>query len=113
MEKFAEWAKKNIRTGNIVVLETTTNVWTTYDIVAALASRVLVANAAEVGEIANAAGEDGQGRCQTPVEAADRRDRSGGVGAADACAGTACFCFVSSSLGEDQHHTCTCSAVQV
>jgi transposase len=29
-------------------------VWTTYDIVAALASRVLVANAAEVGEIANA-----------------------------------------------------------
>ena len=54
MEKFAEWAKKNIRTGDIVVLETTTNVWTTYDIVAALASRVLVANAAEVGEIANA-----------------------------------------------------------
>jgi len=53
-EKFPEWAKKNIRTGDIVVLETTTNVWTTYDIVAPLASRVLVANAAEVGEIANA-----------------------------------------------------------
>lgn len=54
VEKFPEWAKKNIRTGDIVVLETTTNVWTTYDIVAPLASRVLVANAAEVGEIANA-----------------------------------------------------------
>src|SRR3990172_6548603 len=53
-EKFPEWAKKNVRTGDIVVLETTTNVWTTYDIVAPLASRVLVANAAEVGEIANA-----------------------------------------------------------
>ncbi len=53
-EKFPEWAKKNIRRGDIVVLETTTNVWTTYDIVAPLASRVLVANAAEVGEIANA-----------------------------------------------------------
>ena len=53
-EKFPEWAKKNIRSGDIVVLETTTNVWTTYDIVAALASRVLVANAAEVGEIAQA-----------------------------------------------------------
>lgn len=52
--KFPEWAKKNIRSGDIVVLETTTNVWTTYDIVAPLASRVLVANAAEVGEIANA-----------------------------------------------------------
>jgi transposase len=53
-EKFPEWAKKNIRTGDIVVLETTTNVWATYDIVAPLASRVLVANAAEVEEIAKA-----------------------------------------------------------
>jgi len=53
-EKFPEWAKKNIRAGEIVVLETTTNVWTIYDIVVPLASRVLVANAAEVGEIANA-----------------------------------------------------------
>ncbi len=53
-EKFPEWAKQNIRAGDIIVLETTTNVWTTYDIVAALASRVLVANAAEVKEIANA-----------------------------------------------------------
>jgi len=54
LEKFPEWAKKNIRQGDIVVLETTTNVWTIYDIVAPLASRVLVANAAEVGEIAGA-----------------------------------------------------------
>lgn len=54
IEKFPEWAKKNIRAGDIVVLETTTNVWTIYDIVVPLASRVLVANAAEVGEIAGA-----------------------------------------------------------
>jgi transposase len=54
IEKFPEWAKKNIREGDIVVLETTTNVWTVYDIVAALASRVLVANAAEVWELAGA-----------------------------------------------------------
>jgi transposase len=54
IEKFPEWAKQNIRPGDIVVLETTTNVWTIYDIVAPLASRVLVANAAEVGEIAGA-----------------------------------------------------------
>ncbi len=54
LEKFPEWAKKNIHSGDIVVLETTTNVWTTYDIVAPLASRVLVANAAEVGEIVKA-----------------------------------------------------------
>jgi len=54
IDKFPEWAKQNIRPGDIVVLETTTNVWTIYDIVAPLASRVLVANAAEVGEIAGA-----------------------------------------------------------
>jgi transposase len=54
IERFPEWAKKNIRKGDIVVLETTTNVWATYDIVAPLAGRVLVANAAEVEEIAKA-----------------------------------------------------------
>ena len=54
IEKFPEWAKKNIGRGDIVVLETTTNVWVVYDIVASLAGRVLVANAAEVKEIANA-----------------------------------------------------------
>ena len=54
IERFPEWAKKNIGEGDIVVLETTTNVWATYDIVAPLASRVLMANAAEVEEIAKA-----------------------------------------------------------
>lgn len=54
IEKFPEWAKKNLRQGDIVVLETTTNVWVVYDIVVPLAGRVLVANAAEVKEIANA-----------------------------------------------------------
>ncbi|HET9906896.1 MAG TPA: IS110 family transposase [Anaerolineales bacterium] len=54
IEKFPEWVKKNIRPGDIVVLETTTNVWTIYDIVAPLASRVLVANAAEVWELTGA-----------------------------------------------------------
>jgi transposase len=52
IEKLPEWAKKNIGEGDIVVLETTTNVWIVYDIVVALASRVLVANAAEVWELA-------------------------------------------------------------
>jgi len=54
IEKFPEWAKKNIREGDIVVLETTTNVWVVYDMVVPLASRVLVANAAEVWELAGA-----------------------------------------------------------
>jgi len=52
--KFPEWAKRNLRAGDIVVLETTTNVWATYDIVAPLVSRVLVANASAMGEIVGA-----------------------------------------------------------
>ena len=54
IEKFSEWAQKNLREGDMVVLETTTNVWETYDLVARLVSRVLVANAAVVGEIVGA-----------------------------------------------------------
>jgi transposase len=54
IEKFPDWAKKNFCEGDIVVLETTTNVWETYDIVAPLVSRVLVANAGAVGEIVGA-----------------------------------------------------------
>ena len=52
--KFPEWAQKNLSEGDIVVLETTTNVWETYDIVAPLVSRVLVANASGMGEIVGA-----------------------------------------------------------
>jgi len=54
IQKFPEWAAKNLRQGDIVILETTTNVWETYDVVARLVSRVLVANAAAVGEIVGA-----------------------------------------------------------
>jgi transposase len=52
--KFPEWAKQNLREGDIVILETTTNVWETYDIVSPLVSRVLVANASDMGEIVGA-----------------------------------------------------------
>jgi len=54
IQKFPEWAVKNLRQGDIVILETTTNVWETYDVVAPLVSRVLVANASAVGEIVGA-----------------------------------------------------------
>jgi transposase len=52
--KYPEWAQKNLREGDIVILETTTNVWETYDIVAPLVSHVLVANASAMGEIVGA-----------------------------------------------------------
>ena len=52
--KLPEWAARNLHQGDIVVLETTTNVWETYDVIVPLVSRVLVANASAVGEIVGA-----------------------------------------------------------
>ena len=45
MEKFREWAAANLCAGDAVVIETTTNVWDVYDIVAPLVSYVVVAHA--------------------------------------------------------------------
>jgi transposase len=54
MGKLREWAGANLRSGDAVVLETTTNVWDIYDIVAPLATRTLVAHAGAVRQIAEA-----------------------------------------------------------
>jgi transposase len=54
MEQFREWARANLRVGDAVVLETTTNVWDVYDIVAPLVSYAVVAHAGGVRQIAEA-----------------------------------------------------------
>jgi len=54
MEKLREWAKANLRKGDAVVIETTTNVWDVYDIVEPLVSYVVVAHAGGVRQIAEA-----------------------------------------------------------
>jgi len=54
MVKFREWASANLREGDGVVLETTTNVWDIYDTVAPLATRTVVAHAGAVRQIAEA-----------------------------------------------------------
>ena len=54
IEKFREWAGKNLWDTDEVVLETTTNVWDVYDIVAPLVKRTLVAHARAVRQIAEA-----------------------------------------------------------
>ena len=54
MERFQEWAIANLRGGDAVVIETTTNVWDIYDIIAPLVSRVVVAHAGGVRQIAEA-----------------------------------------------------------
>jgi len=54
IEKFREWAAANLHQGDAVVLETTTNVWDIYDIVAPLVSCTVVAHAGGVRQIAEA-----------------------------------------------------------
>ena len=54
MDKFEGWAVANLREGDAIVLETTTNVWDIYDIVTPLVSRAVVAHAGGVIQIAEA-----------------------------------------------------------
>jgi len=54
LEKFREWAQANLRPGDAAIIETTTNVWDIYDIVAPLVSYAVVAHAGGVRQIAEA-----------------------------------------------------------
>ncbi len=54
MSRFPDWAAKNLKPGDAVVIEATSNVWDIYDIVAPLVSKTLVANAHKVRQIAEA-----------------------------------------------------------
>lgn len=54
MHQFRNWAVNNLRAGDAVVIETTTNVWDIYDIVAPLVTRTVVAHAGAVRQIAEA-----------------------------------------------------------
>jgi transposase len=54
MSQFRTWAGNNLHAGDAVVIETTTNVWDIYDIVAPLVTRAVVAHAGAVRQIAEA-----------------------------------------------------------
>ncbi len=49
-----DWLKKNLRSTDHVVIESTTNAWHVYDLLAPLAERVVVANPIQVKQIAKA-----------------------------------------------------------
>ncbi len=54
ISRFRAWAGQNFRPGDAVVLETTGSVWDIYDIVAPLVTKIVVANAHKVRQIAEA-----------------------------------------------------------
>lgn len=49
-----EWAKKNLRNSDHVVIESTTNAWHVYDLLSPMVERMVVANSFKVKQIANA-----------------------------------------------------------
>jgi transposase len=53
MENYPSWAKANLRSGDAVVIEATTNTWTLYDVTVPYVSKVVVAHPLEVKQIAN------------------------------------------------------------
>ena len=54
MENYPKWAKANLRLGDAVVIEATTNTWSLYDVTLPNVSKVVVAHPLEVKQIANA-----------------------------------------------------------
>lgn len=106
MVKFREWATANLYAGDAVVLETTTNVWDIYDIVAPLVTRTVVAHAGAVRQIAEARvktdKEDVKRLTADPL--ADRGHSAGSVGTAGGGARTAWDDLVSSAAGQDRDH---------
>jgi len=54
MSRFPEWALKNLKPTDAVVIESTSNAWEIYDLIAPLAAKTVVANPLKVGQIAGA-----------------------------------------------------------
>ncbi|MBL7163782.1 MAG: IS110 family transposase, partial [Anaerolineales bacterium] len=54
MSLFPEWVQKNLTPTDAVVIESTSNAWEIYDLIAPLAAKVVVANPLKVGQIAGA-----------------------------------------------------------
>lgn len=54
VDEYAQWAKANLKPGDAVVIEATTNTWNLYDATAPLVGKVVVAHPFEVKQIANA-----------------------------------------------------------
>lgn len=54
MSRFPEWVQKNLKPTDAVVIESTSNAWDIYDLIAPLAAKTVVANPLKVGQIAGA-----------------------------------------------------------
>jgi len=54
MSRFPDWVQNNLRPSDAVVIESTSNAWEIYDLIAPLVAKTVVANPLKVGEISGA-----------------------------------------------------------
>ena len=54
MSRFPAWVQKNLKPSDAVVIESTSNAWEIYDLIAPLVAKTIVANPLKVGQIAGA-----------------------------------------------------------
>ena len=54
MSRFPEWALKHLRPTDAVVIESTSNAWHIYDLIAPIVAQTVVANPLKVGQISGA-----------------------------------------------------------
>ncbi len=54
MSRFPDWVLKNVNLMDAVVIESTSNAWEIYDLIAPVAGKIVVANPLKVGQIAGA-----------------------------------------------------------
>ena len=54
MSRFSEWVLKNLNSSDAVVIESTSNAWEIYDLIAPVVRKTVVANPLKVGQIAGA-----------------------------------------------------------
>ena len=54
MSRFPEWVLMNLRPTDAVVIESTSNAWVIYDLIAPIAAKTVVANPLKIGQIAGA-----------------------------------------------------------
>jgi transposase len=54
LSRFPEWVQKHLRPTDAVVIESTSNAWEIYDLIAPLVAKTVVANPLKVGQIAGA-----------------------------------------------------------
>ncbi len=107
MSRFPEWVLKNLRPTDAVVIESTSNAWEIYDLIAPTVAKTVVANPLKVGQTSGAKVKTDRldvERLLTLADLANRRHRPRSLGATPACARLAVFDLSSRASSQANCH---------